>query len=141
MTPSQIMLLWSFGGLATFVILALLPWVNLGMMGYLREFSALILAFLAGTLWLPAVRNADDRHPKATALAMAIFLLCWLALFIPAWAAVALLTVGYPVVWWFERHWYGADQSLDYRNLRTLLTWGVVAAHLLALAALSRGPS
>lgn len=138
MTPSQVMLFWSLGGLATFGILALLPWVNLAMLGYLRDFSALILAFLTGTLWLPAVRDATHRQPHATNLAMGLFVVAWAAFFIPAWAALALLMVAYPVLWWFERRWYGSQQSLDYRNLRSLLTWGVVASHALALAALTR---
>lgn len=139
MSPSQIMLFWSLGGLATFFVLALLPWVHLGLIGYLRDFSALILAFLSGTLWLPAVRDADNRLPHAANLAMAIFLVAWVAFFVPAWLGLLLLMIGYPLLWWLERQWFGSAQSLDYRNLRSLLTWGVVAAHILALASLSRG--
>lgn len=138
MTPSQIMLFWSLGGLAVFFVLALLPWVNLALLGYLRDFSALILAFLSGTLWLPAVRDADNRRPPATNFAMALFLAAWAAFFLPAWLALVLLMLGYPLLWWFERQWFGPQQSLDYRNLRSLLTWGVVAAHVLALASLSK---
>lgn len=140
MTPGQIMTFWSLGGIVAFVVLSLLPWVSEGTLVFFRDFSALIVAFLSGTLWLPAVRNAQQREARAMMLAMGLFCLAWISLFLPTWLGVMLLMLAYPLLWWPERHWFGADQSTDYRNLRTLLTWGVVATHLLALAALTMTP-
>lgn len=138
MTPSHIMLFWSLGGLAVFLVLALLPWVQIDSLALFRDFSALVLAFLSGTLWLPAVRDADRRNGPAMGVAMALFVLAWASFFLPYWIGILVLTLAYPVHWWRERRWFGAEQSLDYRNLRTLLTACVVGTHVLALTALTR---
>ena len=134
MTPSRIMLFWGLGGLAAFLILALLPWVNPGLINHFHAFSALILVFLSGSLWLPAVAR-EDRHVPAISLSMALFVLAWVSFYLPLWLAVLVLLPAYPLLWWQERRWFGTAQPLDYRNLRTLLTWTVVALHILALAA------
>lgn len=134
MTPSRIMLFWGLGGLACFLILALLPWVNPSFIGYFHTFSALILVFLCGTLWLPAVA-AEDRHVPAMSLAMGVFILAWIGFYLPTWLALITLMPAYALQWWQERRWFGSHQPLDYRNLRTLLTWSVIALHVLALAA------
>lgn len=134
MTPSRIMLFWGLGGLASFLVLALLPWVNPALIGHFHSFSALILVFLTGTLWLPAAAR-EDRQVPAMSLAMGLFIYSWGSFYVPAWLAVLALIPAYPLLWWQERRWFGADQPLDYRNLRTLLTWSVVALHILALTA------
>lgn len=134
MTPSRILLFWGLGGLASFLILALLPWVNPALIGHFHTFSALILVFLSGALWLPAAA-IEDRHVPAMSLSMGVFIWAWVSFYLPLWLAVIALLPAYPVLWWQERRWFGSTQPLDYRNLRTLLTWSVVALHILALAA------
>lgn len=134
MTPSRIMLFWGLGGLVVFLILALLPWVNPALLSHFHLFSALILVFLTGSLWLPAVVR-EDRHVPAISLSMALFVLAWISFYLPPVLAVLLVLPAYPLLWWQERRWFGATQLLDYRNLRTLLTWTVVALHILALSA------
>lgn len=136
MTPTQTLLFWSLGGLLFFWTGSLLLFINPGWVEVYISFSALILSFLSGSLWIQSASQDTRRNQRTLNLAMGYFLLAWLALFLPATIALCLLGIAYPVLWWQERDRFFTGYTLDYRRLRTLLSWGVAASHVPAVAAL-----
>ncbi len=136
MTPTQTLLFWSLGGLLFFWAGALLLFINPTWVEVYISFSALILSFLSGSLWVQSASQDSRRNRRTLNLTMGYFLLAWLALFLPATIAPALLGVAYPVLWWHERDRFFQAYTPDYRRLRTLLSWGVAASHVPAATAL-----
>lgn len=136
MTPTQTLLFWSLGGLLFFWAGALLLFINPAWVEVYISFSALILSFLSGGLWVQSASQDTRRNRRTLNLTMGYFLLAWLALFLPAAIALALLGIAYPALWWQERDRFFQAYTLDYRRLRTLLSWGVAASHVPAATAL-----
>lgn len=136
MTPTQTLLFWSLGGLLFFWAGALLLFINPTWVEVYISFSALILSFLSGSLWVQSASQDTRRNRRTLNLTMSYFLLAWLALFLPATMALTLLGIAYPALWWQERDRFFQVYTPDYRRLRTLLSWGVAASHVPAAAAL-----
>ncbi|WP_037336903.1 DUF3429 domain-containing protein [Saccharospirillum impatiens] len=136
MTPTQTLLFWSLGGLMFFWVGALLLFLDPTWVEIYISFSALILSFLSGSLWVQSASQDTRRNRRTLNLTMGYFLLAWLALFLPAPIALALLGIAYPALWWQERDRFFQGYTPDYRRLRTLLSWGVAASHVPAAAAL-----
>lgn len=136
MTPTQTLLFWSLGGLLFFWAGALVLYINPGWVEVYISFSALILSFLSGSLWVQSASQDTRRNRRTLNLTMGYFLLAWLALFLPAGIALVLLGIAYPVLWWQEKDRFFPIYTPDYRRLRTLLSWGVAASHVPAAAAL-----
>jgi hypothetical protein len=136
MTPTQTLLFWSLGGLVFFWAAALLLFAQPGWVNVYISFSALILSFLSGTLWVQTASQDTRRNPRTLNLTMGYFILAWLALFLPAALALILLGAAYPMLWWQERHRFFNAYTPDYQRLRTLLSWGVAGSHAPAAIAM-----
>jgi len=135
MTPTQTLLFWSLGGLAFFWGTAFLLFFNPDATALYISFSALILSFLSGGLWVQTASRDTGRNQRTLNLTMGYFLIAWLALFLPATPALILLGAAYPILWWQERERFFGVYTPDYRRLRTLLSWGVAGSHVPAVIA------
>lgn len=136
MTPTQTLMFWSLGGLLFFWGGALLLFVNPDWVAVYISFSALILSFLSGSLWVQSAGQDTRRNRRTLNMTMGYFLLAWLSLFLPALVALVLLGLAYPVLWWQEKERFFQLYTPDYRRLRTLLSWAVAASHVPAVAAM-----
>jgi uncharacterized membrane protein len=136
MTPTQTLMFWSLGGLVFFWTAALLLIAQPGWASVYVSFSALILSFLAGSLWAQTASKDTRRNSRTLNLTMGYFILAWLALFLPSLIAIILLGTAYPILWWQERRRFFNNYTPDYQRLRTLLSWGVAGSHVPAAAAL-----
>ncbi|MCJ8169684.1 DUF3429 domain-containing protein [Atopomonas sediminilitoris] len=94
-------------------------------------YSAIILAFMAGSVWTQAL-NSPQGAPLLL-LSNALALLAWLTLLLDQpTAGTALLALGFAVLWWAERRGKGFSQlPAGYARLRSQLSSAVIALHLL----------
>lgn len=91
-------------------------------------YSAVILSFIAGTLWQPMQGKAKG---KQQILSNLFSLTAFGALLLEKWLAVLVLAMGYLLLYWYERR--GAivpSRSESYLRMRGHLTFTVVAMHL-----------
>lgn len=92
-------------------------------------YSACILSFLAGTLWL---RAQEER--SATLISNLFTLLAFACLLLPAQLALPSLTLGFILLLASEfKMGLFADKPIGYKVLRVILTSVVVFCHILML--------
>lgn len=125
----------TWAGVLPFAVLtavALLPappdWLRLLLIGY----AVLILAFMAGALWMQALQESPLNHQRLL-ISNALVLAAWPALLLPmTWASLwlALLFAAHLVM---ERPWQVKAWPSWYRRLRVQASLTVVL--LLSLAA------
>lgn len=122
-------------GLTPFALLALAGWVSLpGWINTLLIGYALaILSFLAGSLWMGALRSAAPRSEPL--VASNVLVLAGLpALLLPLPWAGALLAALFAIHLLIEQRWIRRDLEGWYRRLRFLLSG--VAIALMGIAVL-----
>jgi hypothetical protein len=120
-------------GLTPFALLALAGWVSLPtwINTLLIGYALAILSFLAGSLWMGALRSDAARHEPLVA-SKVLVLAALPALLLPlAWAS-GLLAALFAIHLLVEQRWIRRDLEGWYRRLRFLLSG--VAIALMSLA-------
>lgn len=130
-------------GLLPFLAATLLEVINADFMGksgltYFVTYSAVILSFMAGTLW-GKVLSANDEGGTAVAFIMSnIFALAaWVSLLMEmSLVTLVILAAGFMLLWFTEKN-PAVGQStycpITYGRLRRRLTFTVVILHLIML--------
>ncbi len=127
---------WLLGlaGLIPFVVIPLLISIEIisysqGVF-YFKQYSAVILSFLGGILWLNALLERHTQHMLYIAMLPSI--LGWFAVcFLSHTMALTLLTLSFVSLVFYERRFLlvPKDWVADYSNLRIWLTAIVAASH------------
>jgi len=122
-------------GLTPFAFLALAGWVSLP--GWINTlligYAVAILSFLAGSLWMSALREAAPRSEPLVA-SNVLVLAALPALILPLPWASGLLAILFAMHLLFEQRWIGRNLEGWYRRLRFLLS--SVAIVLMSVAVL-----
>ncbi|MFP4208256.1 MAG: DUF3429 domain-containing protein [Wenzhouxiangella sp.] len=132
-------LTWSgvipFAALALVSMVATPPWVELLLVGY----GALILSFLAGTLWTRHLLGERTR-PRLLVASNVLVLLAWPALLMPtSWASLWLAAL-FAVHLLLDEPWRGYGMPGWYRRLRLAVSCTAIALLLIGgLIGLSTG--
>ncbi|MBA6225914.1 DUF3429 domain-containing protein [Colwellia sp. MB02u-18] len=94
-------------------------------------YSAIILSFIAGTLW----RKHNDKLSIKLQLCSNIFsLLAFFALLLPNYLALVILAVSYPAILCCEYYFDTAkNEHKSYLRMRLKLTTLVVIMHIIAV--------
>lgn len=129
-------ILWlGYAGLLPFLIALLAQGLDVAVMGHSPEslfasYSAVILAFLAGSLWGRAQYQPHDRYVwRLLLLSNAVAVLVWITMFaVDATASLPMLAAGFVILWWFESRW-DREMTPSYQRLRNCLTALVVLSH------------
>ncbi|MBB1361272.1 MULTISPECIES: DUF3429 domain-containing protein [Shewanella] len=132
-----------FAGLLPFIILSVLAFNHSllapehTMLGFV-SYSAVILSFVAGTLWGKAViLTLDDNIAKLLIISNIIALACWIALLTPfALSALILLASGYLYLLYIEFKAKQLSTTTSYLTLRTILTSAAVVCHIIVMLSL-----
>ncbi|MEW6983500.1 DUF3429 domain-containing protein [Colwelliaceae bacterium 6471] len=123
----------------------LLPFVALLILNFFQQhdwqinlqqafifYSAIILSFIAGTLWQ---KNDHPIDVSRQILSNAISLLAFACLLMPLKNAVVLLPIGYLLLLIFESLFFDTNVDSDvYFKMRTRLTLSVIFLHGVAFA-------
>lgn len=118
-------------GLTPFIICFLLSllvaqWKQIGIQAFIF-YSAIILSFLSGTLWL---KSDDNNNAKQQIISNLICLMAFFSLLLAHSVALITLALGYLVIFIFEKHLYSKNPKLaDYLNMRFKLTLCVIFLH------------
>ena len=135
---------WLLGlaGLVPFVLtLGLVWWGPITWQGTVVKaflaYSAVILSFLGGTHWGAALQRAEPEQRRRLMIAMLPSLVAWPALLLPALWGLVILGLGFVFTWAYDLGRHGWPRW--YWLLRSVLTAGVVLAHLALLTHLLRG--
>ena len=129
----------------TYSVLGLIPFLALGALFPLwpeihqdriqqsfAQYAAIILAFMAGALWLPSIIDSEKFPQQGTTIAILLSLIAFLAMLLPTSPALVLTACGFLLLLaietfqsWMRLYpgWYG--------SLRIMLTSCVVFCHLL----------
>jgi hypothetical protein len=129
--------LLGYGGLIPFALAALAihgPWPGAALstrifIGY----GAAILAFLGGIQWGLAMRPGAERATERMTVGVLPSLLAWVALQLPAAAAIPALAAGFAGLLLWERGRCPLNDPAWYAGLRTRLTLAVLICHAVAL--------
>ena len=132
-----------FAGLLPFIILSVLAFNHsllapeMTMLGFV-SYSAVILSFVAGTLWGKAViLTLDDNIAKLLIISNIIALGCWIALLTPfVLSALILLVSGYLYLLYIEFKAKQLSTTTSYITLRTILTSVAVVCHIVVMLSL-----
>ncbi|MBB1319141.1 DUF3429 domain-containing protein [Shewanella sp. SR43-4] len=132
-----------FAGLLPFIILSVLAFNHsllapeMTMLGFV-SYSAVILSFVAGTLWGKAViLTLDDNIAKLLIISNIIALGCWIALLTPfVLSALILLVSGYLYLLYVEFKAKQLSTTTSYITLRTILTSVAVVCHIVVMLSL-----
>lgn len=132
-----------FAGLLPFIILSVLAFNHsllapeMTMLGFV-SYSAVILSFVAGTLWGKAViLTLDDNIAKLLIISNIIALGCWIALLTPfVLSALILLVSGYLYILYVEFKAKQLSTTTSYITLRTILTCVAVVCHIVVMLSL-----
>ncbi|MEO3681513.1 MULTISPECIES: DUF3429 domain-containing protein [Shewanella] len=132
-----------FAGLLPFIILSVLAFNHsllapeMTMLGFV-SYSAVILSFVAGTLWGKAViLTLDDNIAKLLIISNIIALGCWIALLTPfVLSALILLVSGYLYILYVEFKAKQLSTTTSYITLRTILTSVAVVCHIVVMLSL-----
>ncbi|MFT6193832.1 MAG: hypothetical protein ACJASU_000731 [Cognaticolwellia sp.] len=123
-------------GLAPFVLALVFEKFSPALLNISAEqvfifYSAIILSFIAGTLW----RKHNDKLSIKLQLCSNIFsLLAFFALLLPNYLAFAVLMVIYPAILYCEYYFDSAKtEHKSYLRMRLSLTTLVVIMHIIAL--------
>ncbi|MGM0632626.1 MAG: DUF3429 domain-containing protein [Pseudomonadota bacterium] len=127
--------LLGYAGLLPFLIALIARGRDVTLMGHAPEslfasYSAVILAFLAGSLWGRAQYQPHDQLVwRLLLLSNAVAVLVWITIFAvdPA-ASLPMLAAGFVILWWFESRW-DREMTPSYQRLRNRLTALVVLSH------------
>ena len=127
-----------YAGLLPFVGPALAAWglpQSSTSLNYLFiTYSAVILSFVAGTLWGSLSHDPSRKARLLFILTNLVALLCWAVFFTHLLLALALLTAGFASLYYAETRWTPPQYSADYLSLRLRLTTVVILSHgILAL--------
>ncbi|WP_350432539.1 DUF3429 domain-containing protein [Shewanella sp. H8] len=130
-------------GLLPFIILSVLAFNHSllapehTMLGFV-SYSAVILSFVAGTLWGKAVILAlDDNIAKLLIISNIIALASWIALITPfELSALILLASGYLYLLYVEFKAKQLSTTTSYMTLRTILTSVAVICHIVVMLSL-----
>ncbi len=123
-------------GLVPFIAAAAGPWVLYDHTPWILQafhyYSAIILAFMAGTVW--GVRLDYGRADPGTLIVSIVIALGAVgSLLLPMRGALILLAAGYLFLLQWERRRVFPSLAVDwYPMLRQRLTWTVVACHMMA---------
>ncbi|MCT8985368.1 DUF3429 domain-containing protein [Shewanella phaeophyticola] len=130
-------------GLMPFIVLSLLAFNHSvlspehTLLGFI-SYSAIILSFMAGTLWGKAVvLSTEDNFAKLLIVSNVIALGCWVALLTPfELSALILLFSGYLYLLFVEFKAKQLSSSASYMTLRTILTSVVALCHAVVMFSL-----
>jgi hypothetical protein len=135
-----------FAGLLPFMTLSLLAFNHSLLapeftMQAFVSYSAVILSFVAGTLWGKAViLTLDDNIAKLLIISNVVALGCWIALLTPfELSALILLASGYLYLLYIEFKAKQLSTTTSYLTLRTILTSVAVLCHLVIMLSLFNG--
>ena len=124
-------------GLLPFMICAFGPWILVDYKTALTSlfffYSAIILVFLAGTLWAIALFTGIEhrrRHIHAAIIFSLWPLVCY---FLTDLYAVALMLIGFLLLLFWEKCFINPTYRNWYQTLRHKITFIVVACHMLTL--------
>ena len=123
-------------GLAPFLLALVCEKFSIALFNIAAEqvfifYSAIILSFIAGTLW----RKHNDKLSIKLQLCSNIFsLLAFFALLFPNYLALVILAVIYPAILCFEYYLDPAkNEHKSYLRMRLNLTTLVVIMHIIAI--------
>lgn len=135
--PQQAWLL-GIAGLMPFISLPLLIAIDVLSFSqgafYFKQYSAVILSFLGGVLWLNALMERHTSHMLYIAMLPSIF--GWLGIcFMPTQAAITLLTICFVSLLFYERKFLLLPQAwiIAYSKLRYWLTAVVTMSHFIMI--------
>lgn len=134
---TRLWLLLGYAGLIPFIALALLSAFTDIQIGQSTHFvftcySAAILSFLAGTIWL---QGQSKRLFSPTLCSNLITLLAFIALLLSYPVGVVLLLIGYLLVLWIELTFnLYANKPQGYKTMRQWLSIVVIVCHFAVLA-------
>lgn len=129
---------YSWLGVVPFVLLgAFLPlWPDQLQSQAIQSFSAygaIILAFMAGAIWIPAIIGDEQQPLSGTSMAILLSLLAFLVILLPTQIGLALSGAGFLLLLSTEvRLRWKLRYPNWYWSIRVLLTATVTACHLLA---------
>ena len=105
-------------------------WLKILLIGY----AVLILAFMAGTLWMQALLepSPNQRNRRQLLVSNALVLAAWPALLLPITAASAWLAVLFAVHLGIEQPWRSKSWPTWYRRLRLQVSATVISLLLMA---------
>jgi len=131
-TPSWRLL--GYLGLLPFLSFLLLSLLNINLVNIEAKtgftfYSAVILSFLAGTLWQP---SHDDSASKQNVISNLFSLLAFFSLLIKHDIALILLAIGYLWLYGFERKFIQEGSPMTpYYQMRLKLTLVVFSMHVI----------
>lgn len=143
-TKTKLMQILGYGGLVPFLLTALAELMALELpvpvepMTLLLTYGAIILSFLAGTLWGRAMHRADSEPTNLLLiLSNAFALLAWLTLLLnTVFWSLLLQMLGFALLLAFERGLARGTlmtSQSSYYPMRLILTTGVIVCQLLVL--------
>lgn len=121
-----------------FICLSILTWIpplqTIDTMRWFISYSAIILSFMAGTLW-GLTLNTGVKGGRALMLASNVFaMMAWVALLnTSSIAALTLLSLGY-ILTLSKEDYLRRELTRTYWQLRLWLTYSVLFTHLLVMA-------
>lgn len=128
---------YGYFGLLPFLAPAALVWIlpeerAIASTHFFVTYSAVILSFLSGLLWAPAIFRANSEQANEHMLTAAIFvsLLSWVCLLLPALYASWVLLTGFNLIRRIEIAITDQAYMPWYSELRDRLTRVVTGCHL-----------
>ncbi|MCG9731444.1 DUF3429 domain-containing protein [Shewanella sp. Isolate13] len=134
-----------YAGLLPFIIATIMSLVGWSLPWFEPEFafvsySAIILSFLAGTLWGQVLYLHAANLANLLILSNLYALLAWLALMIDqTMAALVILAFGYFSLLGVEKNFQNLPVKDEYQQMRTVLTSVALLTHFLMLIAVLIG--
>lgn len=107
-----------------------------------HTYSAIILSFMAGSLWGQASHFTSSQHNPLLLISNLWALLAWFGLLLPPhfiWLALIINVLGFTHLLWIERRFKSASAPLSYYSLRKSISWIVIVLHLAMLLLHLRG--
>lgn len=130
-------------GVAPFLVGAVGPWVMPEYTTFLttafQVYAAVIIAFLAGSIWATSLLSQVAGLQTHLVLAMFVVIVAWVCMALSDLATVPIHGACLLLLCWWEKQTNLRDVlSVDYLQLRSRLTWSVVACHMLVVFNLLR---
>lgn len=123
-----------YAGLIPFALCLAAPWVFADQEAFWFQafclYSALILAFMAGSLWGQQIHEAK---PGLAVLSNVLTLMAFASFLLPPLWQVLLLALAYAGLLRSEKQHCFEHYSLDYRQLRERLNGAVMGSHCLMI--------
>lgn len=141
MLSSSLVQRLGYAGLIPFLITALWAWFDPSHQPWANQlfvyYSAIILSFMAGTLWGRTLHTDIASHPQAVFITTNIVAVtAWLVLALGFLTiATGVLLLGFVAILWTELRYLRSTPASypNYATMRFVLTTIVVACHLLML--------